>query len=267
MPNRNHAQNRRPVAGLFALFALPLILVVPGPGVGSAAAQNAIIFPYLGGTPTPPAGYRAVAERLARAYVMVTLVARGDNITGEGGGDLHTGSGIVVSRDGHILTAAHIARGRKFGVRLTFRDGRTAAARVIAVDPRQEVALLKGPRLPGMAPLPMAKTAPPKGTWLIAIGSPEKRWGTATLGRVRLPDIGERLQYGTWGFDSAIEVGMEVRTGHSGGPVADLQGRLVGMVASYELGDTTKPAYVSPRITYVVPARTLAAFLARHGVR
>ena len=46
-----------------------------------------------------------------------------------------------------------------------------------------------------------------------------------------------------------------------------MAGRLVGMVASYELGDTTKPVYVSPRITYVVPARTLAKFLADQGVR
>ena len=101
----------------------------------------------------------------------------------------------------------------------------------------------------------------------MAIGSPGKRWGVATLGRVRESDIGERLQYGAWGFDHAIEGGMEVRSGHSGGPVVDMRGRLVGLVASYELGDTTKKVYVSPRISYVVPMRTIAAFLAKHGVR
>lgn len=236
-------------------------------GSAPAAGQDSISFPYLRASDAAPPGYRSAARRLARAYVMVTLVARGDPVTGDGAGDLHTGSGIVVSRDGHILTAAHIARSRKFGIRLTFRNGRTARARVVAVDPRQEVALLKGPPLSRMAPLPLRAEAPPKGAWLVAIGSPKKRWGVATLGRVRLPDIGERLQYGPWGFDHAIEVGMEVQSGHSGGPVVDMQGRLVGMVASYELGDTTKPVYVSPRITYVVPARTLAVFLARHGLR
>jgi S1-C subfamily serine protease len=248
-------------------LALPAAAVLAALGSPAAVAQDSISFPYLSRTDTAPTGYRDVAHRIARAYVMVTLLARGDPVTGDGGGDLHTGSGIVVDRDGHILTAAHIARGRNFDIRLTFRDGQTARGRVVAVDPRQEVALLKGPRLNGMLPLPLANSPPPKGAWLMAMGSPGKRWAVATLGRVRVPDIGERLQYGAWGFDHAIEVGMEVRSGHSGGPVVDLQGRLVGMVASYELGDTTKPVYVSPRITYVVPAKTLADFLASHGIR
>lgn len=242
------------------------------PVTGAALSQDRVTFPFLTAGEAPPTGYRNVAESLARGYVMVTLVARGDTVTGDGGGDLHTGSGIVVGRKGYILTAAHIARSTRFAVRLTFRNGRTAMARVVAVDPRQEVALLRAPartlfRRAGLAPLPIRTSVPAKGAWLMAIGSPKKRWGVATLGRVRLPDIGERLQYGAWGFDHAIEVGMEVQSGHSGGPVVDMEGRLVGMVASYELGDTTKSVYVSPRITYVVPAKTLAAFLTKHGVR
>ena len=48
---------------------------------------------------------------------------------------------------------------------------------------------------------------------------------------------------------------MEVESGHSGGPVFDRRGALIGMVAGYELGDTTKRPYVSPRITYAIPSK------------
>ena len=254
---------------LYTLITATLVAALSSTG---AAAEGRITFPFQTAAEKLPPDYRKVAEKLARGYVMVTLVARGDPVTGDGGGDLHTGSGIVVGRNGHIVTAAHIARSKKFVVRLTFRDGRTAMGRIVAVDPQQEVALIKSSARTvlgraGLEPLPIRMATPAKGEWLMAIGSPKKKWGVATLGRVRLPDIGERLQYGAWGFDSAIEVGMEVQSGHSGGPVVDMDGRLVGMVASYELGDTTKSAYVSPRITYVVPAKTLAAFLAQQGVR
>lgn len=256
------------VARFFATTMVLFGLAAPaGHFVSAGSAQNTVSFPYVRASEPPPAGYRSVARKLSQSYVMVTMVARGDPVTGEGRGDMHTGSGVVVSQRGHVLTAAHIARNRKLGVRLTLPSGKTVSARVLAVDPRQEVALIKGPPLRGLAPLPIRTKAPPKGTWLVGIGSPRKRWGVATLGRVRMSDIGERLQYGAWGFDHAIEVGMEVQSGHSGGPVADMQGRLIGMIASYELGDTTKSVYVSPRIAYVVPAKTIVDFLSKNGVR
>src|SRR5262245_47030776 len=93
------------VAGLLALI---------GASAG-ASAQTALSYPYLDGSESAFPAYRAVAARASRAYVMVTLLARPDPVSREGGGELHTGSGIVLNRDGYILTAAHIARGPEFG--------------------------------------------------------------------------------------------------------------------------------------------------------
>jgi putative serine protease PepD len=229
---------------------------------GQAAAEGALSFPYLDGAEAAFPAYRAVAERAARGYVMVTLLARPDPVSREGGGELHTGSGIVLNRDGYILTAAHIARGPEFSVRVRLWDGRTLPAEVVKVSAKQELAVLKTAPLPDAAPIVFADSrAVRKGDGALALGSPRRVWGVVTVGRVRIPNIGERLDYGAWGFDNAIEVAMEVESGHSGGPVVNARGELIGMVAGYELGDTTKPQYRSPRIAYVVPANDIKKWL------
>ena len=229
---------------------------------GQAAAEGALSFPYLDGAEAAFPAYRAVAERAARGYVMVTLLARADPVSREGGGELHTGSGIVLNRDGYILTAAHIARGPEFSVRVRLWDGRTLPAEVVKVSAKQELAVLKTAPLPDAAPIVFADSrGVRKGDGALALGSPRRVWGVVTVGRVRVPNIGERLDYGAWGFDNAIEVAMEVESGHSGGPVVNAKGELIGMVAGYELGDTTKSQYRSPRIAYVVPANDIKKWL------
>ena len=106
-----------------------------------------------------------------------------------------------------------------------------------------------------------------KGDFALAVGSPARARGAVSLGFVRTAKLSESLEYNRWRIENAIEISMEVESGHSGGPVFDRRGRLIGMVAGYELGDTTKRPYVSPRITYVIPSNGLKAFLARAGVR
>jgi S1-C subfamily serine protease len=229
---------------------------------GSAGAQGTLSYPYLDGSEAGFPGYRAVAERAARGYVMVTLLARPDPVTREGGGEIQTGSGIVLNQDGYILTAAHIARGAQFEIRVRLADGRVLAAEVVKVSPKQELAIVKTRPLPEALPLAFADSRRiRKGDAVLAVGSPRRMWGVVSVGRVRAPNIGERLDYGNWGFDNAIELALEVESGHSGGPVVNAKGELIGMVAGYELGDTTKPHYRSPRIAYVVPANDIKKWL------
>jgi S1-C subfamily serine protease len=237
------------------------IVVLAGAAAG-AGAQGALSYPYLDGTEAGFPAFRKMAERAARGYVMVTLLARPDPVTREGGGELHTGSGIVLNRDGYILTAAHIARGPEFAVRVRLADGRILPAEVVKVSAKQELAVLRTAPLPDAEPLVFADSHQVrKGEPALALGSPRRVWGVVSVGRVRVPNIGERLDYGAWGFDNAIEVAMEVESGHSGGPVVNGKGELIGMVAGYELGDTTKPQYRSPRIAYVVPSNDIKRWL------
>ena len=169
---------------------------------------------------------------------------------------------MIDAERGYVITAAHIARGRNFVARVKGWDGREYQARIVKVLPKQELALLKTAPISGARSVKLANsTTLKKGDFALAIGTPKRRMGVASLGRIRLPNIGERLDYGAWGFDNGIEISMEVETGHSGGPVFNANGELIGIVAGYELGDTSKTPYVSPRITYVVPSNAIATFL------
>src|SRR5262249_41395316 len=194
--------------GLRGVVAVVLGVAGAAPG---AAAESALSYPYLDGSERAFPAYRAAAERAARGYVMVTLLARPDPISREGGGELHTGSGIVLSRDGFILTAAHIARGPEFDVRVRLADGRTLPAQVVKISAKQELAILKTAPLPDAEPLAFADSHGVKqGDPALALGSPRRVFGVVSVGRVRAPNIGERLEYGNWGFDNAIEIAMEV---------------------------------------------------------
>jgi putative serine protease PepD len=234
-------------------------------GRATADAPGSLTYPYLDGAEAQFPAFRTIAERAANGYAMVTLVAKPDPQSNDPGGDLHTGSGVILDADGHILTAAHIARGRQFAARVTLRDGRAMAAEILKVSPKHELALLKAARpLPESRLIPFGESARVKaGDPALALGSPRRRWGTVTIGKVRVPNIGERLDYGPWGFANAIELRMEVESGHSGGPLVNTRGELIGMVAGYELGDTTRPIYRSPRITYAVPVNDIRAWLGR----
>ena len=114
-----------------ALFVTLWCISAASPG---AVAQGILSYPYLDGSEAAFPAYRAVAEKASRGYVMVTLLSRPDPISREGGGELHTGSGIVLNRDGYILTAAHIARGSEFTVRVRLADGRTLPGQIVKVS-------------------------------------------------------------------------------------------------------------------------------------
>jgi serine protease Do len=135
------------------------------------------------------------------------------------------GSGVVWTADGLIVTNAHVARGDTLTV--TLRDGRRIAARLVARDDRLDLAALRV----DLTDLPAAvldrSDALRPGELVLAYGHP---WGVAdgaTVGVVisvgpGIADIG--LTDRRW-----IKASLHLRPGHSGGPMVDALGRLVGI--------------------------------------
>lgn len=134
------------------------------------------------------------------------------------------GSGFIVSPDGVILTNAHVvADASEVTVRLT--DRREFTAKVIGVDQRTDVAVIKidGKNLPTVRFGDASKLRP--GEWVIAIGSPFGFDNSVTAGIVSatsrsLPD-GQYTPF--------IQTDAAVNPGNSGGPLFNMAGEVVGI--------------------------------------
>jgi S1-C subfamily serine protease len=238
---------------------------------GSARGERPIVlsYPYLEAGAVKLPKLRALAERASQSYVHVVILYPGDPLAQDDPpGILQQASGIIIDDHGHVITAAHIARTTKNHARIVTRQGDRHKARILYIDRREDLALLQVAPFAGMTPARFAEPgALKKGALALAVGSPSRGRGAVSVGTVITPRLAESLKYNRWRIAHAIEIDMEVESGHSGGPIFDREGRLIGMVAGYELGDTTKRPYVSPRITYAIPVSGLRAFLARAGVR
>jgi serine protease Do len=135
------------------------------------------------------------------------------------------GSGFIVSSDGYILTNAHVvADADEVTVRMT--DRREYPAKVIGVDRRSDVAVIKidGKNLPVVKIGDPSKLRP--GEWVLAIGSPFTFENSVTAGIVSATG---RSMPGEDGLVPFIQTDVAVNPGNSGGPLFNLAGEVVGI--------------------------------------
>ncbi|MGA2721023.1 MAG: trypsin-like peptidase domain-containing protein [Bryobacteraceae bacterium] len=156
-------------------------------------------------------GFGEIAERLRRSTAQVFL--------GERRG---AGSGVVWSADGLILTNAHVAAAPT--ARVVLWDGRSFDARLVARDPRRDLATLRVPAEGLEAATPGDSAALRSGELVMAIGSPLGFAGALSTGVVHsigaLPGMGRQR----W-----IRADVRLAPGNSGGPLANAQGQVVGI--------------------------------------
>ena len=134
------------------------------------------------------------------------------------------GSGFILSNDGYILTNGHVVDAAdEITVRLT--DKREFKARVIGVDKRTDVAVLKI----DAASLPVVAIGDPTklrvGEWVVAIGSPFGFDNTVTAGIVSAK--GRSLPQEN--FVPFIQTDVAINPGNSGGPLFNLKGEVIGI--------------------------------------
>ncbi len=214
-----------------------------------------------------PADYRALAERVKRFYV--GIVVRDPTAAGRGAREatrrtaINDGSATIVDADGHAVTAAHVAVRAGLAAEVSTLDGRTLDAKVLHVDPARELALLKIEGVTGLTPPSFAAgDSVADGEPVLAIGTPNRRLGTVAHGVVLRHRWPSRLSYGPYGYDDALKLALTVEPGYSGGPVFNGRGELVGVLASFVLGDTSRTPYVPTGLAYAVPTRAVLAYLA-----
>ncbi len=135
------------------------------------------------------------------------------------------GSGVIVSKDGYILTNNHVVKGaQKLTVMLS--DKKKYKAKVIGTDPQTDVAVIKI----DAKDLPTANLGNSDnvkvGQWVIAVGNPFELMHTVTAGIISAKG---RSTVGLADYSDFIQTDASINPGNSGGALADLDGNVIGI--------------------------------------
>ena len=165
------------------------------------------------------------------------------------------GSGFLIDPSGLILTNAHVVD-RAEKIHITFSDGKTASARVLAEDPQQDIALLVlEKKFPGLAGIQTDSSGQYfLGETVIAAGNPFGLDSSISVGI--LSGRGRRItRQGKTLFSDILQTDAIVYPGNSGGPLLNIEGKLIGMNMSlYEN---------APGIGFAIPFTRISASLVK----
>ena len=187
------------------------------------------------------AGLSDVIEQVHRSLVQIRNGRRG------------SGAGTIWHAEGLIVTNAHVAGRGPLKVELP--DGRTLPARILAQDRDSDLAAIRvdASDLPSVQLGDSRRLRP--GEWVVAVGHPWGVAGAATAGIVIGvgPEWPELPQNGRdW-----VVVSLHMRPGHSGGPLVDVRGRLVGINTMIN----------GPDIGVAIPVHVVVEFLRKALMR
>ncbi|WP_405840597.1 trypsin-like peptidase domain-containing protein [Streptomyces platensis] len=276
---------RRPVA-LIAAVALASGLIGGGSaaliaGATNSSTQNTSSTPLVNAGKTSGSGVSGVAKAVSPAIVEIKARTAG----GES-----TGSGVVVTSGGEVVTNNHVVAGAD-SVTVTFSDGSRKTAKVVGTDPDKDLALVK---VRGAKDLTAASLGDSSkitvGDQVVAIGSPEGLTGSVTSGIVSALDRdvtvpkeegqgqGQGQQGGPgggWPFEfggnqyngdtgssktsyKAIQTDASLNPGNSGGALINMQGQIIGInSAMYSPSSASSSSAGSVGLGFAIPINTV----------
>lgn len=180
-----------------------------------------------------------VAEKVTPAIVQITVVSERDNphkdlfffpfedqLPKEQEG---SGSGIIISDDGYILTNNHVVE-KASKVTVGLSDKRNFSAKVVGTDPLTDLAVIKIDAN-NLTTAYLGDSDNLKvGQWVMAIGNPLSLSSTVTAGIVSAIGRGQLgLIHDTYGVENFIQTDAVINPGNSGGALVDLSGAVVGI--------------------------------------
>jgi S1-C subfamily serine protease len=200
--------------------------------VGNRQAQGVLLPAASGGA----VDFRATAKTVLPSVVSIDTVVQGRNFRNQQFEQkASSGSGVVISADGYVVTNNHVLEVENFGRRMrvngvyaTLSDGRVVAATIVGTDPRSDLAVLKV-EAKGLQPVAIGDaTKLEVGEWVVAVGNPLGYENTVSVGvvsSVNRPLPGNRQAV----FIDGIQTDAAINMGNSGGALCNAAGQLVGI--------------------------------------
>ena len=212
------------VGATFVLLQSRDAAQVPAPPVAGPAPAE-----LLPVTPPATAGGTSVAAAVNRVGPAVVTVINHLAEADFGGNDATaSGSGVIVSREGYIVTNNHVIDGAS-SLEVVFADGSQAEASLVGSDPFADIAVVRVVgSVPSVAPWGDSAGLAP-GDTVIAIGSPLGDFAnTVTAGVVSATGRSIEAEPG-FRMDDLIQTDAAINHGNSGGPLVNLDGEIVGI--------------------------------------
>jgi Do/DeqQ family serine protease len=139
-----------------------------------------------------------------------------------------SGSGVIISPDGYIVTNHHVVRGADEIV-VSLPDGRRFLGKTVGADEQSDIAVIKV----NATSLPTAELGDSDklrvGEWVIAVGNPLGLGSTVTVGVVSALNRRRLLVEGERYLEVAIQTDAAINQGNSGGALANIHGQVIGI--------------------------------------
>jgi S1-C subfamily serine protease len=205
-----------------------------------------------------------------------------------------TGSGVIITSDGEIITNNHVVSGAT-SIKVSTSDGKTYSAKVLGTDSKKDLALIKLENASGLTTATLGNSDGVQvGDQVVAIGSPEGLTGTVTSGIVSALDRDVTVSTdegqgqgqgqggsGRWPFEfggqqfngdtgsstttyKAIQTDASLNPGNSGGALIDMNGNIIGInSAMYSASSSSGSSDAgSVGLGFAIPINTVKADLA-----
>lgn len=224
----------------------------PGPAPLTMGEVNESIAQAMASA-TPPPPFSSQVYQVIRPS-LVLIQTQGIDANGEMNGSL--GSGVVITDQGDILTSLHVVENAS-DILLTFADGASSKAQIIAAQPENDIAVLHADTppqqlFPAVLGNPNAMSI---GDEAFVVGNPFGLYGSMSAGVIsgfnrsfQSPESGQSL-------DGLIQIDTAVNPGNSGGPLLNRSGHVVGIVVGI-LNPTHEEFFIG--IGFAVPIEVAA---------
>ncbi|MFG2461661.1 S1C family serine protease [Streptomyces sp. NPDC048523] len=285
------APKRRTRGPLALLAAVAIVAAAIGGGTAYGIQEltgNDTVASSSTSTNVVPSSAKGTVSGVAKAVSPSIVEINATSNAGES-----TGSGVIITGDGEIITNNHVISGAT-SVKVSTSDGKTYTAKVVGTDSKKDLALIKLENASGLSPAVLGNSDGVQvGDEVVAIGSPEGLTGTVTSGIVsalnrdvtvatdegQSQNQGQSGGSGQWPFEfggrqfngdtgsstttyKAIQTDASLNPGNSGGALIDMNGNIIGINSAMYSATSDSSTAGSAGLGFSIPINTVKSDLA-----